>query len=169
MHIDFLKEVDRKGLIHPFNPYWSRPEHFIELIDKYEKTTYRSTFWIDFEKFKPYKYFIVFFVEAGTNGEIPAWGLCERGNCERVKNKQDYNSYLEAKFGFPGDKDPKFKSLFWYKHIQLFERSHNCSELSLVKNKQPITNLRLLRSALYVEIPFNILEEIKYQIKNYKR
>jgi hypothetical protein len=165
MTIDFLKEVDRKGLIHPFNPYWSRPEHFIEFIDKYGKATYRSTFWINFDKFKQYKYFIVFFAEAGTNGEIPAWGLCERENCERVKNKQDYDSYPKAKFGFPEDKDSKFKSLFWYKHIQLFEKPHNCSEFYLVKNKQPITDLRLLRSALYVNIPQDIMNEIKKSLR----
>lgn len=161
MKADFLTEVDRKGLIHPFNPYWSRPEHFIEFIKKYGKTNYRSTFWINFNKFKPYKYFVVLFAEAGTNGEIPAWGLCEGESCLRVKNKQDSDSYLNVKFGFPSDKDSEFKSVFHYKYIQLFDKPHNCSEFSLIKNKQPITNLRLLRSALYVDIPPNIMDEIK--------
>lgn len=161
MKIDFLTEVDRKGLIHPFNPYWSRPEHFIEFINKYGKTNYRSTFWIDFNKFKPYKYFIVLFVEAGTDGEIPAWGLCERENCLRVEERQDTDPYLDVKFGFSGDKESGFKSVFHYRHIQLFGKPHNCSEFNLVKDKQPITNLRLLRSALYVDIPQEIMNEIK--------
>ncbi len=161
MKADFLTEVDRKGLIHSFDPYKSRPEHFIEFIHKYGKTNYRSTFWIDFNKFKPYKYFIVLFAEAGTNGEIHAWGLCERASCLRVENRQDSDPYLNVKFGFDGDKEDEFKSVFHYRHIQLFDKPHNCSEFNLVKDKQPITNLRLLRSALYVDIPQGIMNEIK--------
>ena len=45
--------------------------------------------------------------------------------------------------------------------VQLFGKPHNCSEFNLVKDKQPITNLRLLRSALYVDIPQEIMTEIK--------
>lgn len=161
MKADFLMEVDRKGLIHAFDPYESRPEHFIEFIQKYGKTNYRSTFWIDFNKFKPYKYFIVLFAEAGTKGEITAWGLCERESCLRVEKRQDSDPYLYVKFGFLGDKGSRFKSVFQYRHIQLFNKPHNCSEFSLVKNNESINNLRLLRTALYVNIPQNIMNEIK--------
>ena len=101
------------------------------------------------------------FAEAGTNGEIPAWGICERESCQRVEERQDTDPYINAKFGFPGDKESEFKSLFYYRHIQLFEKPHNCSEFNLVKDKQPITNLRLLRSALYVDLPEQVMDVIK--------
>ena len=165
MDIDILKEIDKKGLLHSFDPYWSRPEDFIEFIKEYGKTNYRSTYWINFQNFKNYKYFIVFFVEAGTKGEIPAWGLCDTTKCKRVKEKQDYDSFLNIKYGFLGAKDFKFKSVFHYILIDFFKNPYNCTEFNLIKTRRPIKNLKLLRSALYVNIPHNIMNEIKTKIK----
>ncbi|MBS3108517.1 hypothetical protein J4409_01465 [Candidatus Woesearchaeota archaeon] len=165
MRIDFLNEVDRKGLIHAFNSYESTPEHFIQFIKLYGQTNYRSPFWLDFKKFSPFRYFLVFFAEAGTQGDIPAWGLCERKDCLRVEKRGDNDPFLTIKFGFPGVKDVAFKSVFNYKHIQLFDKSHNCSEFMLLKNKQLITNLGLLRNGLYVDIPVAVAQEIEDKLR----
>ena len=163
-----MNEIDNKGLLHSFNPYWSRPEYFFDFIKKYGKTTYRSTLWINFDNFRPF--FVVFFVEKGTNGKIPAWGLCDRDASKEqskdVKKKNDEGSpFMKALYGFPGEKSSKFKRVFYYKKMGLFKKPHNCSEFVLIKNQQPISNLRILRSALYVGIPPEIFDEIKEDLK----
>lgn len=168
MTINILKEIDKKGLMHSFNPYLSRPEAFIEFIKKYGNTNYRSTLWINFDNFRPW--FIVFFVEKGTNGKIPAWGLCDRDMSKefskKVKKKnEEGDPFMDIPNGFLGDESSNFKRVFHYKKIGLFKKPHNCSEFVLVKNRQSIVNLRILRSALYVEIPVEIFNEIKEELK----
>ena len=164
--IDMLSEVDNIVLIHAFNPKESRPEYFIKYIQKYSKTTYRSPYWINFDRFRPFKYFIVLFAEAGSGGEIPAWGLCERQNCKRVRHRSESDAFMEAEYGFPGEEGYEFKSLFYFREIGLFSSYHNCSEFTLIKTKKPIADLRLLRTALYAEIPDEVLNEIRTHLED---
>lgn len=159
-------EISRTGLIHSHNPQWSRLQKFIEFIVKNNgKTTYRSPFYVNFDKFRPYKYFIVLFAEKGTGGKITAWGLCEREECKKVKNKADYYHFKDAKYGFEGYEDDEFKSLFFYRKIEFFAKPYSYSEFTLISNGKKIKSLTALQNALHVEIPLNIFNEIKEKLK----
>ena len=168
MDKEIMDNIDTtKGICHAFDPYRSRPEDFIKFIKKYGKTTYRSTLFLDFNNFN-YKYFIVFFVEKGKRGQISAWGLCDRDASKefskRVKKKNDKGDPFEdAPYGFPGDKSENFKRVFYYKKIELLKNPHNCAEFKLINTGENISkdNLGILRTALYVEIPPEIFNEIK--------
>src|SRR3989344_4737966 len=130
-------DICRTGLIHPHNPQWSKLKRFIEFIEKNNgKTTYRSSLYVNFDKFRPYKYFIVLFTEKGTGGKITAWGLCEREECKKVEHKEDYYHFKDAKYGFDGDEDDEFKSLFFYRKIQFFNKPYSYSDFVLVSNGQ---------------------------------
>ncbi len=159
-------DVSRTGLIHSHNPQWSKLQKFIGFIDKYGgKTTYRSPFYVNFDKFRPYKYFIVLFAEKGTGGKITAWGLCDREQCKKVKNKGDYYHFKDAPFGFEGHEDDEFKSLFYYNKIEFFDKPHQYKEFTLVSNGKKIKSLTALQNALHIEIPTNIFNEIIEKLK----
>ena len=160
-----LHDVDQKGLICAFEPYVSRPEWFIRCIKKEGEANYRSSFWINFDKFKPFKYFIVLFAEARTKGKIVAFGLAERSLCKRVKSRSDNDSFYNLEHTLKGDKDSEFKSYFNFKKMGLFSQPYYCQDFILIKNGKPITNLALLRMALYVNIPETILNEIENSLK----
>ena len=166
---DISNNIGTKGLIHSYDPYMSTPQNFIDFIKLNGKTNYRSTLWVDFKNFK-YKYFIVFFSEKGSGGQIQAWGLCDRDisieKSQRIKKKNDSGDpFLDIDCGFPGDKNSLYKRIFHYRTIELFRKPHNCTEFNLIKTGQPITKTDItkgiLRNVLYVEIPLNIMGEIK--------
>jgi hypothetical protein len=158
-------DLDRKGLIHSYDPTRSRPQHFIDFVKEWGKTTYRSTFFVNFDNFKPYRYFIVLFSKKGSQGKITAWGIADRTKCERVKTKYDNSPFIEAKYGFKSDKYGSFKSLFYYLKIGLFKKAYQCQKINLIKTGKPITSLTSLQTALYVDIPLEMRKEIMKEIK----
>ena len=49
--------------------------------------------------------------------------------------------------------------------LKKFSKAHSCSEFTLLSKGEQIRDLRMLRSALYVEIPPEVYTEITGQIK----
>lgn len=169
MDKDILDNIDKKGIIHSYDPYMSTPQDFIDFIEQFDKTTFRSKLWLDFKNFN-YKYFLLFFSEKGSGGKIQAWALCDVNKSkkisDRIVKKNDVGDpFIDAEFGFQGDEDSLFKRVFYFKRMGLFESNHHCTEFDLIKTGLPISkedvSKGILRNLLYVTIPKKIMDEIK--------
>lgn len=154
-----LNEMDKgKCLIMTYNPFVSRPETFTKLIEDYGCANYRTPYYPDMDKFKPFRYFLVIFAKSGSNGAITHWGIVDRTKSDRTDSFDKYESYYELAYSLAGDPEEKsFRSYFHFLQICDFDSTLSVSGFKLLRTGVPITSLRLLRNILYAEFPRELL------------
>jgi hypothetical protein len=161
MNDKILKNLNTdKCLIMSYDPFESRPEAFMNIISQEGCANYRSPFYPDIDKFKPYNYLVILFVKAKSGGTITHWGIVDRIASKKVKHFDEFNSFCNIPHSLPGDKELDFRCYFNFVEIGRFEKQHTLSEFNLLKTGQPITDLRWLRNILYAELKKDIMTEI---------